>query len=452
MTASGPLPPAERDPRFAELAGLFRAALAAIDGEAAVRAALRREGDDLAIAGRALPAGARLRVLAVGKAAPAMAAAIESVAGERVDAGLVVTRDPPAAPSSRCALRLAAHPVPDARSEAAAREALRFAADGPPDAVLLVLLSGGASSLLAGPLPGLALEDLAAATRALLRAGAPIEELNAVRKHLSLAAGGRLARAARARRIEVLAISDVPGDRLDVIGSGPFAGDSSTFADALAALRGRGLAEAVGPRVIDHLERGARGELAETPKPGDPALARVRHCIVASNAAAIDAACAAARRARTRALALPGLLRGEARDAGAALVARARAERGAHPLVLVAGGETTVTVRGAGRGGRSQELALAAACALEGEAAVALLAAGTDGIDGPTEAAGAYADGETLERGRRWGVDARACLEANDAHRFFAAEGGLFVTGPTRTNAMDLALVRVDAAPPGARA
>jgi glycerate 2-kinase len=449
LTARGAPPPAARDARFAELAGLFRAALEAVDGTGVVRAALRREGARLAVAGRALDADARLRVLAVGKAAPAMAAGAEEIAGDRIAAGLVVARDPPAAPLRRSTLRLAAHPVPDARSESAAREALRFVAGGTPDDVLLVLLSGGASSLLAGPLPGLGLADLAATTRALLRAGAPIDELNAVRKHLALAAGGRLAQAARARQIEVLAISDVPGDRIDVIGSGPFAADPSTFADALAALRARGLAAEVGERVIDHLARGARGELVETPKPGDAALSRVRHAVVASNATAIEAARGEAERRGLRSLALAGFLRGEARDAGASLVARARAARGAERLVLVAGGETTVTVRGTGRGGRSQELALAAACAIEGDGRIAVLAAGTDGIDGPTDAAGAFADGATLARGRAVGLDARACLAANDSHRFFAGEGGLFVTGPTRTNAMDLALASVDAADPG---
>jgi len=451
VTAGGAPSPASREPRFAELAALFRAALAALDGGAAVRGALESDGAALRVAGRSLPLDARLRVLAVGKAAPAMAAAVESIAGWRIAAGLVVARDAPAAPLRRCALALAAHPVPDARSEAAARAALRLLADGASDEVLLVLLSGGASSLLAAPLPGLEVADLAAATQALLRAGAPIEELNAVRKHLSCTAGGRLARATRARRIEVLAISDVPGDRLEVIGSGPFAADPSTFADALAALRGRGLAAELGPRVLDHLERGARGELAETPKPGEPGLERVRHVVVASNATAVEAACAAARGGGGRTEALPGALAGEARDAGAALVARARAAQGTEPRLLVAGGETTVRVRGPGRGGRSQELALAAACALEGDASIALLAAGTDGVDGPTDAAGAYADGASVERGRQRGVDARACLAANDAHGFFAAEGGLFVTGPTGTNGMDLALVRVDRPRPGAR-
>jgi glycerate-2-kinase len=431
-------------PRFRELAAIFEAALAAVDADAAVRGALRREGEALRVDESALAPGQRLVVLAAGKAAAAMAAAAEAVAGDLLVGGLAVTKDGHGAPLRRIALRFAAHPVPDARSEAAAREALELVGRTAPDECLLVLLSGGASSLLACPAPGLVLGDLAAATRALLAAGAEIEELNAVRKHLSALAGGWLARRARARRIDVLALSDVPDDRLDVIASGPFAPDPTTYADALAALSRRGVLAEVPEPVRAHLGAGARGEREETPKPGDRAFAGVRHRLLATNRTALEAACAAAERRGLRAEALAGALRGEARDAACALVAAARAARGGAPVCLVAGGETTVTVRGPGRGGRSQELALAAALELDGGPPTALLAAGTDGSDGPTDAAGAYADEGTLARARRAGLDARAALAANDSHAFFRAEGGLFVTGPTRTNVMDLALVRVD--------
>ncbi len=433
----------EGRPRFRELAAIFQAALAAVDAGLAVRRALRREGDLLEVAGRPLDAGQRIVVLAVGKAAAAMAAAVEAIAAERIASGLAVTKDGHELPLRRVALRLAAHPVPDARCEAAAREALALVENAAAEDLLLVLLSGGASSLLACPAPGLRLDDLAAATRLLLAAGAEIEAANAVRKHLSALAGGRLARRARPRRIEVLALSDVPGDRLDAIGSGPFAPDPTTYSDALAALGARGILAELPEAVRAHLAAGVRGEREETPKPGDAALARVRHTLVATNRTAVEAACAAAERAGLRAESTPGILRGEAREAARALVAAARARRAGPPLCLVAGGETTVTVRGPGRGGRSQELALAAALELDGGPPTALLAAGTDGNDGPTGAAGAYADEGTLARSRRAGLDARAALAANDSHAFFRAEGGLFVTGPTRTNVMDLALVRV---------
>ncbi len=441
-------PPSAR--RFRQLAGIFRCALAAVDSADLVRSSLRRERDALEVGGARIGPGERLVVLAVGKAAAAMAAAVEEVAGDRVARGLAVTKDGHGVPLRRIGLRFAAHPVPDTRCEAAAREAVALVEGAAPADLLLVLLSGGASSLLACPAPGLELADLAAATSVLLAMGADIEEANAVRKHLSAVSGGRLARRARSRRIEVLALSDVPGDRLDVIGSGPFAPDPTTYADAIAALRRRGAFDALPERVRAHLLAGGRGQREETPKPGDPDLARVRHSVLATNATAVDAALAAAERSGLRAARLDGLLRGEAREVASTLVARAHAARGRAPVCLVAGGETTVTVRGPGRGGRCQELALAAAIALDGPVPTALLAAGTDGSDGPTDAAGAYADEGTLARARRKGLDAAAALDRNDSHAFFRAEGGSFDTGPTRTNVMDLALLRVDPAEPGA--
>ena len=429
----------------ARLERCFRAALAAVDAGAAVSRVLERDGARLCLAGEALPDTARLLVLAVGKAAAPMAAAVEAIAGDRIAAGLVVTKDGHGGVLARMPLRETAHPVPDARSERAAREALALVESAGREDVLLVLLSGGASSLLACPAPGLSLEELADATRVLLAAGADIEELNTVRKHLGALAGGRLAQHARARRIELLVVSDVPGDRLDLIGSGPLSADPTCYGDALAAVERCGARAALPARVLAHLEAGAAGRLAETPKPGDPTLAGVRAHVLASNATARRAALEAARAQGAHACDLGAVLRGEARMAGARLAALARALCGGRTLCVVAGGETTVRVRGPGRGGRSQELALAAALGLAGELRSTLLAAGTDGSDGPTHAAGAFADGATLARAQRLGLDAQAALERNDSGAFFETEGGLFVTGPTRTNVMDLALLWLEA-------
>jgi glycerate-2-kinase len=315
-----------------------------------------------------------------------------------------------------------------------------------------VLLSGGASALLTRPLPGLALGDLAATTRALLACGAGIDELNTVRKHLVDLAGGRLARAAGAGRVELLAISDVHGDRLDLIGSGPCTPDPSTFADALAVIERRGLRGTLPPPVVTELEAGAHGERPESPKPGDPTFARVRSRILASNATALSAARSAAERCGLAPILATAALRGEARVVGRRLAALARATRRTRPLCLLAGGETTVTVRGAGRGGRCQELALAAALELAGESGVMLLAAGTDGSDGPTDAAGAFADGGSVARGAARNADARSALAGNDAHAFFAAEGSLLHTGPTDTNVNDLVLVWLEPQPAPSRA
>ena len=437
----------------AELLAIFRAALAAADAERAVRDAVDARVSSLAIGGRAVPDGARLVVAAAGKAAAAMAAGLEAAAGARIAGGLIVTKDGHELPGraiARCPVRNAGHPVPDARGEAAARELLAVAAAARPTDVLVVLLSGGASALLGCPLPGVSLDELAATTRALLASGAEIGELNAVRKHLVEVAGGRLARASRASRIEVLVVSDVLGDRLDVIGSGPCEPDPTTFADALAAVDRRDLRGALPARVLAELLAGARGERPESPKPADPIFERVHTTVVASLADALGAARAEAMARGLRAIPVAEALRGEARELGRRLAAIARSVRRERPVCLVAGGETTVTLRGAGRGGRSQELALSAALGLDGVGGVALLAAGTDGTDGPTDAAGAFADGETAARARALGFDARAALAAHASYDFFAAEGGLLRTGPTRTNVMDLVLMRLEADPPGA--
>ena len=428
---------------------ILAAALGAVDAGRAVRRVLRREArtggpDRLVIAGEPVADDARLVVLALGKAACPMAAAVEAVAGERIDSGLAVTRDGHGARLERIGVREAGHPVPDARSEAGARGALALAARARPGDLLLVLLSGGASALTACPAPGLSLADLAATTRALLACGADIHEMNTVRKHLSAFSGGSLARAARCDQIVVLAVSDVPGDRLDVIGSGPCAPDPSTFADALSVLARRGIQRVVPPAVRDALLAGARGTRPETPKPDEPYFARVRHTIVARNADAREAAVAAARARGLAARDLGEVLLGEAREQGPKLVRLARRASGPRPQLLVAGGETTVTLAGSGRGGRSQELALASALALaDGGAGVALLAVGTDGSDGPTDAAGAFVDEGTVARGTRAGVDAAAALAANDSYAFFTREGGLVRTGPTGTNVMDLVLVEL---------
>jgi len=428
-----------------QLEAVFRAGLCAVEGGAAVRRVLRRAGDRLEVAGRPVPDATRLVVIAAGKAAAPMARAVEEVAGERIRAGLVVTKDGHGLPLQRFALREAAHPVPDARGEAAAREALALAAGARPEDLLLVLLSGGASALLSCPAAGLEAGELARTTHLLLASGADIEEMNAVRKHLSAISGGRLAAAAGCERIEVLALSDVPGDRFDVIGSGPCAADPSSYADAREVLARRLPGTRLPDAVLRHLDAGVAGRLRETLEAGDPLLERVRETLVARSGDAVEAAARAADERGLRPILLGEVLRGEARRVGTRLARLTGAVRCGEPLCLIAAGETTVTLRGEGRGGRNQELALAAALAFEGmpapEREVTLLAAGTDGSDGPTPAAGAFADPLSVTRGRALGLDARAALAANDSHGFFSREGGLLVTGPTGTNVMDLLLI-----------
>ncbi len=436
----------------AQLEALLARGLEAVHAGRAAQRALQREQGQLRIAGRPVSDEAQLVVAALGKAASAMARSVEQVAGDRIRGGLVITKDGHAEPRpARLPVREAAHPVPDHRGEAAAKELLALAAGARRDDVLLVLLSGGASALTTLPASGLELVDLRDTTAALLACGAEIAEVNAVRKHISSLAGGRLAAAAGCSRIEVVAVSDVPGDRLDTIGSGPCEPDPSYFADALAVLERYAVRDRLPSRVVDYLERGLRGELPETPKPGALEFPRVRSHIVARNGDALEAAAKAARAAGARPIVLPGALRGEARSIGRRIVVLARAIEHNEPVVLIAGGETVVTVRGAGRGGRSQELALAAALELAAHEPssgvgreIALLASGTDGTDGPTDAAGAFADAGSVARAAEQGLSAQAALADNDSYTLFAAEGGLLMTGPTETNVMDLVLVWIE--------
>jgi glycerate-2-kinase len=381
-------------------------------------------------------------IVAAGKAASPMAAAVEDVC--RHVPGLVA--GPPVSghtPAAGLEIFAAGHPYPNDASALAAARALDYAssaASAGPDACLLVLLSGGASAMLALPAEGLSLRDKIDTTNALLRAGVAIDGLNTVRKHLSRIKGGRLA-AAGARTV-TLALSDVHGQSEDdpaVIGSGPTVADPTTFADARRVIDGSGAI--VPASVLAHLDRGARGELEETLKPGDPRLARSTFEVIGNRHTALEAALHAAQDRGYIAHVLPAATAGEAREAAHRFFAEARwlADDGARPLCVLAAGETTVTVRGDGLGGRNQEFALAIAPMIGASGrAAAFASAGTDGIDGPTDAAGAVVDSTTMERATRAGVDWRAALSGNDAYRFFEPLGDLLRWGPTGTNVGDL--------------
>ncbi|HEU4428404.1 MAG TPA: DUF4147 domain-containing protein [Myxococcota bacterium] len=428
-------------PPRALLRELFAAALAAVDPAAAIARVVEREGDAVRVGGEVTPP-ARCVVLAAGKASVAMARAWHERVGPP-RAGLVVSREPGALPAP-WRTRVGGHPLPTEASAAAGEAAIVLAEEVREDETFVVLLSGGASALLSTPLPGLTLADVRATTRALYLGGAPIGSLNCVRKHLTAASGGRLAARTRARATRVLALSDVIGDDVATIGSGPCAPDDTTFRQALAVLESGDAREKAPAAALAHLERGMRGEIEETPKRSAACFARVRHTIVGSNATALAAAAGAARARGIDASVRAEPLSGEARETGAQLAREALGMRSGVPRLWIAGGETTVTVSGDGNGGRCQELALGAALALAGERGVTLLAAGTDGSDGPTPAAGAFADGETVARGRAAGVDARAALARNDSYGFFAPEGGHLITGATGTNALDVVLVLVE--------
>ena len=381
-------------------------------------------------------------VVGAGKAAASMARAVEEY-WQGPLSGLLVTRYGHGLPLQRIELVEAAHPVPDAAGRAAARRILDMVQGLSADDLVLCLISGGGSALLALPAQGLSLEDTQAVSKALLRCGANITEMNCVRKHLSAIKGGRLAAAAAPAQVVSLLISDVPGDDPAVIASGPSVADPTTFGDALAILEKYGIEE---PRAVyDHL-RHAHGE---TPKPGDPRLARARTVMLATAQDALEAAAAMAAAAGYTPMILGNSIEGEARDvalvhAGIAHQVARHGQPAAAPCVLLSGGETTVTVRGQGRGGRNLEFLLALADALNGHARIHAIACDTDGIDGTEDNAGAILTPDSLARAEHIGLNARARLADNDGYGFFAALNDLVITGPTLTNVNDFRAIVID--------
>ena len=381
------------------------------------------------------PPRGRTLVIGAGKAAASMAQALEAGwPGEL--SGMVVTRYGHRVPTARIEVVEAAHPVPDAAGRAAAARMLNLVQGLSADDLVICLISGGGSSLLALPAKGLTLEDKQQVNRALLKSGANITEMNCVRKHLSAIKGGRLAAACAPAQVLTLTISDVPGDDPSVIASGPTVADASSCADALAILAKYAISE---PKAaVDYIRRGHD----ETPKPGDPRLARARQVMIATPQMSLEAAADVAREAGITPLILGNALEGEAREmalvhAGIARQVLRHGQPAARPCVLLSGGEGTVTVRGSGRGGRNVEFLLALAVALDGEPGIEAIACDTDGIDGTEDNAGALLLPDTLARARASGLHAPAYLANNDGYSFFAALDDLVVTGPTMTNVND---------------
>jgi glycerate 2-kinase len=392
------------------------------------------------------PKGATL-VVGAGKAAASMALAVEQSwpADQALD-GLVVTRYQHGLLTNRIAVVEAGHPVPDEAGEKAAQEILRRAKALTRDDLMLVLLSGGGSSLLSLPIEGVSMEDLRATTRELLRSGAPIHDMNTVRKHLSVIHGGRLAAATRAR-VLALIVSDVTGDDPTHIASGPCAPDPTTYRDALDILERYGVSAPAA--VLRHLRRGVAGEIPETPKPGDPLFKRVENRVIASAQESLQAAARFFREQGVNAAVLGDSVTGEAREVAKVLGALARQVR-AHgepwqpPVALISGGECTVTVRGEGRGGRCAEFLLSLAIDLDGAADIHALACDTDGIDGSEDNAGAILKPDALRRAAGKKLRPSALLAKNDAYTFFSAIDALVVTGPTRTNVNDYRVILIE--------
>jgi len=414
---------------------IFQAAVAEADPEAAVRRHLARL--DLAHF-------RNIYVVGAGKAGASMAAAAERVLGRRITAGLVNVKYGHLAKLRRIELNECGHPIPDQNGVAGAERIAAIAESAQRGDLVVCLISGGASALLPLPAAPITLEEKQEVTRLLLASGADIHEINATRKHISRIKGGQLARLASPATVESLLLSDVIGDDPGVIGSGPTAADATTFGAVSGILDKYDLRGRVPASVRDRIEQGVRGEIPETPKPADRFFRRVRNTVVGSNRLALAAAMRRARELGFHPLVLSSEIQGEARQIARvhAAIARELVRSGRPvklPACIISGGETTVTLKGAGVGGRNQEFALAAAIDIAGLPDTVILSAGTDGSDGPTDAAGAIADGATL--GRQ--PDARAFLDNNDSYRYFAALGDLIKTGPTLTNVMDVQLVLV---------
>lgn len=429
---------------------VMEAALRAVDPAGAVAEHLRREGDALWIAERRydLSTFRHVYVVGGGKAGAPMAQAVEEVLGDRITGGLMNVKYDYTLPTERVTLHEAGHPIPDEAGLEGAGQIAALLQEAGEDDLVLCLISGGGSALMTLPAEPITLGEMQTLTDALLRAGATINEINTLRKHLETMKGGGLARLAHPARVVSLILSDVVGNPLDVIASGPTVPDTTTFADALAILERYDLLGETPAAIVRRLEQGVAGEIDDTPKPGDPLFEGTQNVIVASNDIAARAARREAEALGLHALLLSTFVEGEAREVAKVLVGVGREARHsgapvAAPACIIAGGETTVTIRGEGRGGRNQEMALMAALRLEGMEDVAVACLATDGTDGPTDASGALADGETVARARALGLDPWDHLRRNDSYHFFAPLGDLLMTGPTNTNVNDLTFVFV---------
>ena len=439
------------------LLDIFKSAIEGVDPYHLVMKKVKVVGRRMTIHGQDYNLGNfnRIVVIGAGKAAAPMARALEEILEDRIDEGLIIVKYGHKQSLRKIRQIGGSHPLPDLNGIEGTKNIMDILKRVDEKTLIFCLLSGGASSLLLSPFKGISLEDKQAVTELLLKAGATIDELNSVRKHISSVKGGRLAELSYPATLITLILSDVIGDRLDVIASGPTVPDSTTFKDAIGVLRKYGLEDKIPGRVAKILKDGLEGKIGETPKGGEEFFEKTRTIIVGGIKEALGAAKEKAETIGYTTEIVTSALKGEAVEAARYLAARAimvqkTLRSGDQPRCLLSGGETTVTVKGNGLGGRNQELALAFAIAIEGRDGITLLSAGTDGTDGPTDAAGAIVDSGTLSLTKRYGIDAASYLENNDSYHFFkrldsiSGERHHLMTGPTGTNVMDLQIITVE--------
>ena len=429
---------------------IFEAGLQAVDPAEAIKRHTRKDKNIFFIGDQQFNLNNfdRILVVGAGKAVAPMAKAMEDLLGDRISGGVIVVKDEHGLPLNKITVREARHPVPDERGVTGTEEILSLVEKAGERDLIICLISGGGSALLIAPVSEISLEDKQKATKLLLASGATIHEFNTVRKHLSRAKGGRLAQMAYPATVASLILSDVVGDDLDVIASGPTVPDSSTFQDADRILHDYDIWDRLASSVRHHIEKGSSSQIEDTPKSDNPAFQKCSQALVGTNLQALEAAAKAAESLGYRSFILSSKVEGEAREVAKFFTAIAKEVPDSEnpvksPVCVLCGGETTVTLQGDGLGGRNQEFALAAALAIEGLDNTVVLSGGTDGTDGPTDAAGAIADGTTVTRARENGLDPKAFLQRNDSYHLFQKLDDLVMTGPTRTNVMDIYLLLI---------
>lgn len=429
---------------------IFIAGVKAVDPGVAVRRYLKLEGSTLIVGKKAydLRSFRSIIVIGAGKASAAMAQPIEKILGDRIKTGTVNVKYGHSFPLQKIQVIEAGHPIPDESGYEGAQKIIQLLRQTTENDLVICLVSGGGSALLPCPVESLALEDKKITTQCLLESGATIQEINVIRKHVSQLKGGRLARIAYPSVLIALILSDVIGDDLESIASGLTVPDQSTYQDCMNIIRKYNIRGKIPTSVIDYIESGARGKIEETPKSNDPTFQNIQNIIIGNNRVAVHAAKRKAEKLGYNTFVLSDFIDGEAREAAKAhaSIAKSIIEKNhpvPRPACVISGGETTVTIRGKGLGGRNQEFALASAIEIKELNDAVILSGGTDGTDGPTDAAGAFADGTTLNRAETLGLDANSFLAENDSYNFFQKLGDLLVTGPTFTNVMDLQLIMV---------
>ena len=436
--------------RYHHIIDIFQAGLRAVAPGAAIKKVCQSGNNILTVDGQNYDLNLfnKVIVLGAGKAAASMAKAIEEILGDRITTGLITVKYRHLEKLDKIAIKEAGHPVPDQNGLDGARAIYQLASSADENTLVLCLLSGGGSALSPLPVEGVTLADKQQTTKALLACGATIHEMNAIRKHLSSIKGGGLAKAVYPATLITLILSDVVGDDLDSIASGPCVPDSKTYADCLAIFKKYSIENEVPPNVLSHIAAGIAGNVAETPKAGQDFFKKTQNVIVASNFNALLKAKEKADELGYDTLLLSSMLEGETRDLAATHIAIAREiQQHGYPLqqpaCILSGGETTVRIHGSGKGGRNQEFVLAAAIKMAGIRNITVLSAGTDGSDGPTDAAGAIADDTTLQRASNAGLDPEKYLVNNDSYNFFDRLNDLYKTGPTNTNVMDLRIILI---------